>query len=184
MKKLLLATMLVLAVQAPAHASTDATAPVNVLLAGGEASNKITIALSGDGHYYVIDSIVPLEVGGSICTNPPGVPTELVCDAPMVASFEFNVDGGNDRIAIGRSIETPVTVRGGPGDDQLLGGGGPDRLFGGEGYDRLFGRGGNDTLLGGSGADTLSGGSGDDLLRGGPGNDFLVPGSGMDGIRQ
>jgi Ca2+-binding RTX toxin-like protein len=184
MKKLLLAMMLAFAVQAPVHASADAPAPVNVLLAGGGASNKITIALSGDGRYYVIDSIVPLEVGGSICTNPPGVPTELICDAPMVASFEFNVDGGNDRIAIGRSVTIPVTVRGGPGNDHLLGGGGPDRLLGGEGYDRLYGRGGNDILLGGSGPDTLSGGSGNDLLRGGLGNDFLVPGSGIDRVRQ
>lgn len=184
MKKLFLVAMLVFAAQMPAHASTGVSAPVNVLLAGGEASNKITIGLSTDGRYYVIDSIVPLEVGGTVCTNPPGIPTELLCQAPAVASFEFNANAGNDKIAIGRSVTIPVTVRGGPGNDQIVGGGGADRLLGGDGYDRLYGRGGNDILFGGPAPDTLSGGSGNDILRGGPGSDFLVPGSGVDSIRQ
>jgi Ca2+-binding RTX toxin-like protein len=188
MKKLLLVMTLVLTALVPVHASagpaTDADAPVNVLLAGGEASNRIWIQLSPDGSSYKIDSVVPLEVGGTVCVNPPEMPTELICQAPSVASFEFNADGGNDKIFIGRTVMIPVTVRAGPGDDYVRAGGGPDRLLGGAGNDRLFGRGGNDTLFGREGRDTLVGGSGDDLLRGGLGDDFLSAGSGTNSVRQ
>ncbi len=132
----------------------------------------------------MIDSVVPLEVGGSVCSNPPDVPTELVCQAPLVASFEFNADGGDDRIVIGRSVKIPVTVRAGPGDDYVVAGGGPDRLLGGAGNDRLFGRGGDDVIFGRAGRDTLVGGGGNDLLRGGRGKDFLSPGPGVNSARQ
>jgi Ca2+-binding RTX toxin-like protein len=182
MKKLLLAMLLASAALAPLPASADA--PVNVLLAGGEASNTISIQLSPDGRAYVIDSVVPLEVGGTVCVNPPDLPTELICQAPAVASFEFNADGGDDNIYIGRSVTIPITVRGGPGDDYVTAGGGPDKLFGGDGRDRLFGRGGDDTLFGGAGSDTLVGGRGGDMLRGGAGGDSLAPGSGINSARQ
>jgi Ca2+-binding RTX toxin-like protein len=184
MKKfLLLALTAVLVAQVPARADTN-DSPVNVLIAGGEARNKITIRLTGDGHYYVIDSIVPLEVGGTVCANPPDVSTKLLCRAPMIASFEFNAGDGNDRMAIGRSVTIPVLARGGPGNDHFLGGGGEDKMLGGSGNDRLFGRGGNDTLFGGNGRDRVVGGPGDDVLRGGRGFDFLAPGPGRDRVRQ
>jgi Ca2+-binding RTX toxin-like protein len=184
MKKLLLAMTVVLAAQAPAQAGVNSDPPVNVLLAGGEAANKITIRATKDRRWYVINSIVPLEVGGTICANPPDMPTQLVCHAYAVASFEFNADGGNDRIAVGRSVKIPITVRGGPGNDQILGGGGPDKLIGGAGNDRLFGRGGDDVLLGGDGRDALNGGGGNDRMRGGRGRDFLNPGPGRNRVRQ
>jgi Ca2+-binding RTX toxin-like protein len=188
MKKLVLVMTLVLAALAPVYASaepaTGTDAPVNVLLAGGEASNRIWIQLSPDGSSYKIDSVVPLEVGGTVCTNPPDMPTELICQATAVASFEFNADGGDDRITIGRTVTIPVTVRAGPGDDYVMAGGGPDRLLGGSGNDRLLGRGGNDILFGKAGHDTLVGGSGNDLLRGGLGDDFLSAGSGINKVRQ
>lgn len=185
MKILLLLAALAFSAQAPAYAgTTSADAPVNVLLAGGEASNRIWIKLSPDGQNYVIDSVVPLEVGGTVCANPPDVPTELICRAPAVASFEFNADGGDDRIIIGRTVMIPVTVRCGPGNDYVAGGGGRDRLFGGEGADRLLGRAGNDILFGGAGVDSLVGGNGNDLLRGGLGVDFLIPGPGIDSVRE
>jgi Ca2+-binding RTX toxin-like protein len=182
MKKLFLAMALVLAAQSPALAST--TAPVNVLIAGGAASNTISIRLSSDGEVYVIDSVVPLEVGGPICVNPPDKQTELICQAPAIASFEFNADGGDDAITIGRSVTIPILVRGGPGNDYVAGGGGDDRLLGGVGHDRLFGRAGNDTLIGGVGDDILVSGNGNDLLRGGLGDDYLSPGSGDNNARQ
>ncbi|HWO16078.1 MAG TPA: hypothetical protein VNM89_05140 [Solirubrobacterales bacterium] len=187
MKKLLLLAMLACAMPASAYAYADAAspdAPVNVLLAGSAASNRIWIALSPDGRDYVIDSIVPLEVGGTVCANPPDVPTELICRASGVASFEFNADGGDDRIIIDRAVTIPVTVRCGPGKDYVAGGGGRERLFGGEGADRLLGRAGNDIIFGGAGVDSLVGGNGNDLLRGGLGVDFLIPGSGIDSVRE
>jgi hypothetical protein len=175
MKKAILIMLAILAaLTAPsAHAETTYT----VVLAGGSAQNMIRIWLSPDGRSYVIDSAVPLEVGGTICENTPGVPTELVCKAPLVAGFEVNSGEGDDTVSVAATIEVPVTMRGGPGNDTLVGGSGPDKLIGGEGNDRVAGRGGSDVLYGGAGNDELFGGSGNDVLRGGS-TDVMNGGSG------
>jgi Ca2+-binding RTX toxin-like protein len=182
MKRFILTAALILAAQAPALARADN--PVNVLLAGGEASNTIQIMLSADGRDYVIDSIVPLEVGGKVCANPPGIENELICQAPAVSSFEVNADGGDDTIIVHKSVPISITLRGGTGNDYLIGGGDADKLVGGSGDDRLVGRGGADILYGGGGADALFGGNGNDLLQGGADSDTLSGGSGIDDIRQ
>jgi len=126
----------------------------------------------------VIDSIVPLEVGGSVCSNPPGIDTQLVCQATAISSFEVNAGGGDDTVTVSRAVPIPITLRGGPGNDNLSGGSGADKLIGGEGNDRLVGRAGDDSLFGGNGDDTLIGCSGNDILRGGPGTDVLHGGAG------
>ncbi len=181
----------IFAAQAPlaAHArgpASDSREPITytVLLAGGPESNSIRIWLSPDGRSYVIDSVVPLEVGGNICVNPPGQPTELLCQARLVSSFEVNADGGDDVVRVARGVKLPVTMRGGPGRDLLVGGSGPDHLAGGDGNDKLIGRDGNDRLIGGAGADVIYGGPGDDILRGGPGGDRLFGGPGKDRLEQ
>jgi hypothetical protein len=173
MKKAILILLAILAAQTAsiAHAETTYT----VVLAGGSAQNSIRIWLTPDGRSYVIDSAVPLEVGGSICENTPGVPTELVCKSPLVAGFEVNGGDGDDTVS--SAIELPVTMRGGPGNDTLVGGSGPDKLIGGEGNDKIAGRGGSDVLYGGPGADELLGGAGNDVLRGGS-TDVMNGGSG------
>lgn len=169
---ILLATLA--ALTAPiAHAETTYT----VVLAGGSAQNMIRVWLTPDGHSYVIDSVVPLEVGGTICENTPGVPTELVCKAPLVAGFEVNAGEGDDTVSVSSTIEVPVTMRGGSGNDTLVGGSGPDKLIGGEGNDKVAGRGGGDVLYGGPGNDVLLGGAGNDVLRGGS-TDVMNGGSG------
>lgn len=65
------------------------------------------------------------------------------------------------------------TVRGTPGDDELVGTWRRDVICGGGGDDVLRGLGGDDLLIGGLGDDTLVGGGGDDLLQGGWGQDEL-----------
>lgn len=171
----------ILAAQAApvAHAETTYT----VVLAGGTTESMIHIWLTPDGRSYVIDSVAPLEVGGTICENTPGVPNELVCKAPLVAGFEVNAGEGDDAVSVAGVVEVPVTMRGGSGRDVLIGGAGPDKLIGGEGNDKLAGRGGDDLLFGGSGNDELLGGSGDDILRGGIGHDTLLGGSGANVVR-
>jgi hypothetical protein len=149
-----------------------------VVLAGGPETNDIHIWLTPDGRTYVIDSIVPLEVGGTVCENPPEVKTELFCQAVQVGDFLVNAEAGDDQIRVAPSVSIPVTLRGGAGDDILVGGSGPDSLSGGSGRDKLVGRSGNDALFGGPGEDRLFGGPGDDILRGGPGTDHLAGGSG------
>jgi Ca2+-binding RTX toxin-like protein len=178
MRKVFLFAALLLAVQMPSAASAKA-ATYNVVLAGGVESSMISIQLSADGRTYVIDSVAPLEVGGSVCSNPPGLPNELTCQAASIASFEVNSGAGDDTVVVSRTVPIPVTLRGGPGNDSLSGGGGADKLIGGEGSDRLVGRGGDDALFGGEGDDVLIGCSGNDLLRGGYGVDTLHGGSGV-----
>jgi RTX calcium-binding nonapeptide repeat (4 copies) len=183
MKKLLLISLALLALLAPSVAQAGEKT-YTVLLAGGEEANSIRIWLSQDGREYVIDSVVPLEVGGTVCAHPEANPNELVCAAPSIAGFEVNAGGGDDRVAVAPEVVVPVTMRGGAGDDVLLGGSGPDKLIGGEGNDRLIGGRGNDFLFGGEGNDVLIGGPGNDVLRGGYGEDTLRAGSGNDSVHQ
>lgn len=185
MKKPILITLAILAAQAPAPALGTTQAPTfTVLLAGGDEANTIHVWLTADGRDYVIDSAVPLEVGGEVCANPPGNPNELVCDAPSIAGFEVNGGAGSDSVTVARAIKIPVTMRGGAGDDTLIGGSGPDMLLGGDGDDRLAGGRGADILYGGRGGDVLIGGPGNDALRGGPGEDVLRGGRGENDVRQ
>lgn len=149
-----------------------------IVLAGGATQNTMRIWLTPDGYSYVIDSAAPLEVGGTVCRSTPGNPNELICQAPLVAGFEVNSGPKDDTVSVTSTVQVPVTMRGGAGDDLLLGGGGSDRLIGGPGSDRLGGRGGDDQLYGGPGSDVLKGGPGDDALHGGPGHDLLHGGSG------
>lgn len=171
MKKAILTAMALLATMAAGTAR--AAEPLNVLLAGGSEANRIAISVSLDGRTYLIDSIVPLEVGGEVCWHPDGHETELECEAAAIGSFEVNAGAGDDRVIVDPKVRIPTTLRGGPGDDRLDGGGADDRLIGGSGNDSLNGHGGNDSLFGGSGDDVLLGGSGDDLLSGGSGEDRL-----------
>lgn len=183
MKKLLLTLLTLLALLAPviARASHER---YTVLLAGGEEANLIRIWLSPDGSQYVIDSVVQLDVGGTVCTHPEEKSTELVCDATAIAGFEVNAGAGDDQVGVAKDVVVPVTMRGDGGNDALLGGASGDKLIGGAGDDRLIGGRGSDLLYGGAGHDILVGGPGGDVLRGGPGPDALAPGPGNDSVRQ
>jgi Ca2+-binding RTX toxin-like protein len=181
MKMKIVMLMAVLAVGtapfARAEPPVDPTA-YTVVLAGGSEQNTMHIWLTPDGYNYVIDSVVPLEAGGTVCQNAPENPNQLICQAPLVAGFEVNAGPRNDTVAVARAVGVPVTMRGGAGKDLLTGGSGPDKLIGGAGSDRLGGKVGDDLIFGGPGDDLLLGGPGDDALRGGPGRDALRGGSG------
>jgi RTX calcium-binding nonapeptide repeat (4 copies) len=183
MKKAILILLTILALGAPTIADAKSKT-YTVLLAGGEEANMIEVWLAPDGRSYVIDSVVQLEVGGTICSHPDDNPNELVCSAPLIAGFEVNAGGGDDRVAVAKDISIPVTIRGGAGDDSLSGGSGPDKLLGGAGDDRLVGGAGADLLFGGEGKDVLIGGLGSDSLRGGFGEDTLTDGPGKDSVHQ
>jgi Ca2+-binding RTX toxin-like protein len=138
---------------------------INLVLAGTPDEDRITIELSADGRSYEIQSATPLEVGGTVCTHPEKVTTELLCEATPIAGFEINTGAGDDVVTLGRTVPVPATIRGGEGDDVLTGGAGADKLIGGPGDDELIGRGGNDLLIGGPGVDKLIGGPGQNILR-------------------
>jgi len=183
MKKAILTAMTVLVAWA-APSAPAAESQLTVLLAGGSEDNAISIWLTADGRSYVIDSVVPLEVGGSVCAHPEGMPNELVCTAASIGGFEVNAGAGEDAIVVAGGVRIPTTLRGGPGSDDLIGGSGADKLIGGPGEDTMVGRAGADSLYGGAGADRLIGGGGDDVVHGnsgvdvifgGPGNNQLIP---------
>ena len=184
MKRAILTAMTVLVAWAAVVAPAAAEPQLNMLLAGDSEANTIGITLSADGRSYVIDSVVPLEVGGSVCAHPEGQPNELVCSAPAIGGFEVNAGAGDDSVTVAAEVLVPVTLRAGPGRDRLVGGSGPDKLVGGPGDDVIFGRGGADSLFGGPGDDHLAGGGGDDLLHGDSGEDILLGGSGQNRLVQ
>lgn len=183
MKKALL-TVLTAIVALTATAAHAEGGPVTLVIAGGAEDNLIRISLSSDGRNYVIQSRVPLEVGGDLCSHPEGRSNELMCEAPAIAGFEVNVGGGNDKVILASDIPIPATLRGGPGNDTLIGGGVSDKIAGGSGNDHLSGRRGDDWILGGPGEDHLFGGPGNDQLRGGPGLDVLNGGPGENHLVQ
>lgn len=182
-KRLALISLVIAALFAPGSADA-AQKTYTVLLAGGAEPNAIKVWLDADGRSYVIDSVVPLEVGGTLCTHPPGNANELVCQAPAIAGFEVNAGAGDDRVVAAKNVLVPVTMRGGAGDDVLVGGAGPDKLLGGPGDDFLVGWRGADLIYGGPGNDRVLGGPAGDVLRGGPGDDVLHGGPGEDDVRQ
>lgn len=176
MKRAILTMVMAIAVlTAP---SAPAKPSLTVLLAGGAEESQISIGLTPDGRNYVIDSLVPLEVGGEICMHPEERPNQLFCAAPPIGGFEVNAGAGDDTVIVAREVAVPVTLRGGPGRDRLVGGAAGDKLVGGPDEDVLVGRAGHDSLFGGPGDDRLFGHSGNDVLRGEAGNDTLAGGTG------
>jgi Ca2+-binding RTX toxin-like protein len=183
MKKATLILLAVLATLPVAFARAD-SAPVTLLISGGNENSAISVSLSPDGREYVILSSAPLEVGGNLCTHPEEIPNELFCKAPSIAGFEVNAAGGSDFITFSSDVPVPVTIRGGPGADRLTGGDASDKLIGGPDHDFLSGRRGDDWMLGGPGPEKLFGGAGNDILRGGPDKDQLVGGPGKNEVVQ
>lgn len=183
MKKTILILLATLAAL-PAGFAEAEPGPVNLLISGGKENNAFHISLSPDGRSYVILSTIALEVGGDLCSHPEEIPTELSCKAAAIAGFEVNAGGGTDSVAFNSDIPVPVTIRGGPGRDELTGGGAADKIIGGPDEDTLSGRRGDDWILGGPGRDRLFGGPGNDQLRGGPGQDKLVGGPGENELLQ
>lgn len=179
-KAILIAVALMLATLPAAFARADTA--VTLLISGGPENSSLNISLSPDGREYVILSSEPLEVGGNLCIHPGEVPTELLCKATAIASFEVNAGGGPDFVTFTSDIPVSVTIRGGAGNDRLSGGGAADKILGGSDDDLLVGRRGDDSLHGGPGVDHLSGGPGRDQLRGGPDKDQLNGGPGKNEV--
>lgn len=179
-KSILIVLALLVALQSAAGFARAEIGPVTLLISGGPGNSGLHISLAPDGRQYLIVSNEPLEVGGSICEHPSEViPSELLCKATAIASFEVNAGAGSDSVYFSSDIPVPVTARGGPGVDRLVGGNAADKLIGGPDHDFLDGRRGDDWLLGGPGPDKLVGGPGNDQLRGGSGKDVLVGGPGQ-----
>ena len=139
---------------------------------------------SGDAvdHYLISENgSMPSAAPGSGCfprALSPGV--FLQCPAGATR-WTINLAGGADSIATQDccgTMNVPVDVFGGPGNDTISTGPHDDVVDGGADNDTLSGVGGNDTLNGGDGTDTLNGGDHNDTLDGGLGSDTINGGAG------
>ncbi len=102
-------------------------------------------------------------------------------------NLTFELRGGDDTlwttIDDAGHFNGRLTVKGGPGDDNITGGPFNDRLRGGSGDDVIRGAQGNDRIWGNSGNDEIKGGPGNDRLKGGSGRDKIWGNSGDDKLR-
>ncbi|HYC80192.1 MAG TPA: hypothetical protein VEB65_00305, partial [Solirubrobacterales bacterium] len=114
------ATALVALLAPLASAAERTEKSVNVVLAGDDLDNTISIGVTPDGRQYTIDSAAPLAVGGGLCWHPGESEDHLLCEATAIAGFEINANGGDDTISLAASVPVPATLRGGPGDDRLV----------------------------------------------------------------
>lgn len=99
------------------------------------------------------------------------------------APVRVDLGDGNDRGAVASTtpqVTVPVSIDGGPGNDELIGNAAAQILDGGPGDDTVDGNEGDDTLRGGDGNDTVEGGAGSDHIDAGAGDD-LVSGDGSEG---
>jgi Ca2+-binding RTX toxin-like protein len=143
----------------------------------GAASQTTQTLVSGVGVHTGVLQVVGTASDDHVTINPVGQHSYRIHASFFEESFrDFPAEGierivvmlcgGDDFAHIAGSIDVPVILDGGDGNDQLKGGGGHDILLGGDGDDMLEG-GGNgerDLLIGGQGTDLLIGNAGDDIL--------------------
>jgi hypothetical protein len=193
-RRLLIATLVLAGIAAPARAAEVATHTKCLTTARGEChyvhearftaapgeTNELSVTVDGG---FVFRDRVPIAAGAGCTARPDGA---VVCDAyEGLAALGDGDDSANADVPRTRFGDFPAgfMVEGGPGSDVLEGGG---RLHGGPGDDRLAGRvmygdEGSDVLTGTSQSDSLFGGAGADVLSGLAGRDALK-GDGDDGI--
>jgi len=162
-------------VLAPASASADATVD------NDPATGVITIVedLAAADDIMVVRNAtqdVVSRVGGGLTAGLQGGcsggPTTVTC--PRGSSFSVDLGEGGDRFRA-PSVNSPISVAGGPGADDLATGSGADVLAGGAD---------GDTLDGGGGVDEYFGEGGDDIIEARDGNaERIACGAGNDQVR-
>jgi Ca2+-binding RTX toxin-like protein len=156
----------------------------------GDEANQITVSYDvGMDLYRVADAASALTPNGTCVmidahnATCPGAGIKTVSVAtgerddtvaldaatiPSTITETLDAGSGDDTIS---GANTPGTLSGGPGNDQVAGRG---TLNGGSGNDMLTGSALADTLRGSSGKDTLDGGFGADDISGGSSTDTVV----------
>jgi hypothetical protein len=150
--------------------------------ASAGVSNNVQIS-TGNSSAITFDDFgsgetVPAAVTG--CTTSGPAPVLITCTGIAGLSVVFNLGDLGDSLSPSGSYSTPVTINGGPGDEQALtGGSGADTINAGPGNDGSVGGTG---ISGGDGADTIDLGPGDDayVAATDPGSDTVTGGTGDD----
>ena len=121
------------------------------------------LTIVDDDSDAVDDNIVVERVGGTTdqvrgagLTNDSSDCTTAgaAIDCPLSTSVAVNLGGGNDSFGA-IAMPVPISVAGGPGNDDIATSGGPDVLAGGPGDDTLQGNSGIDDYFGEAGNDTI-----------------------------
>lgn len=144
-----------------AAAATTVTAEVfgdTLAIVGSGGDDLIEFERRGDGLaiHFESDVAVILPVPGP---SPQGVLELSAGELRNVKRVDVRVGEGDDTVILGRNLNLPARVDGGPGNDLIGGGNRGDLLFGGDG---------EDTVDGNAGVDTIYGNDGDDVLYSGP----------------
>jgi Ca2+-binding RTX toxin-like protein len=190
----------------PAAPRADVSLRGGILQINGSSGNdRITLSVS----HHSTSTVLPFQPADVVLIVKINGKTWSF-DAADVGRIRINGGAGNDRIQIQSppkfswddhcnrdlgpswfTVEFPLMIDGGAGndtivggelDDTIHGGAGNDSIMGMGGADHLFGDAGNDQLIGGADDDTLDGGDGADLLAGEVGNDSLIGHGGSDSI--
>jgi hypothetical protein len=154
-----------LGLAAPVGAATSVQIDDGTLqVLGDDANNTITL--------YNQASDVVIDIGDD------GV-AEFTANRGAFTKVEARGGGGDDELTVvnaGGPIDTPITLDGGAGNDNLRGGAGAETLLGGTGDDVADGNLGADTARLGSGNDRFNWDPGDnsDTVEGESGSDVLA----------
>jgi Ca2+-binding RTX toxin-like protein len=160
-------------------------------IARGEERNVIEVDLF-DGFYYIKDAV--RMVAGPGCQHVPGNADRLVrCQGAGINLIHIYANAGSDVVNdTTPTVNIPMSILGGRGDDLIRGQNGNDYIHGGSGEDSIYGFAGNDEVHGGAdenrltgdaGNDTIIGGSQKDTIDGYEGNDYVMADGGNDVVR-
>jgi Ca2+-binding RTX toxin-like protein len=148
-------------------------------------SSRQLIVLGGVGDHYIFITRGPSSsepAGFFVHANSNPSLSQFEFPAAMIDRIYVEAGAGDDHVIIDRSVDIPVWVMGGDGDDTLQGGQGDGWLIGEAGNDDIYGGGGNDVVHAGAGNDVVHGEDGNDTILGLKGHDVLAGGWGQDHI--
>jgi Ca2+-binding RTX toxin-like protein len=157
-------------------------------IAGTDDGDAITAAVVKSQVIITRNNITQKFTASSISQMmiTSGAGNDSVDASTINVPIYVDAGAGNDNVSTGNGNDTITggagknVLMGNNGNDRINGSGSLDSLFGGAGNDRLYGNGGDDNLNGGAGVDRLFGGDGNDLLIGGSSNDKLYGEAGND----
>jgi Ca2+-binding RTX toxin-like protein len=180
----------------PGGNSTFGSAPLNMVINGGEGNDGITVLVTGTA---TIDGGEGNDtiMGQALANGPPayfevigGAGDDYIVGIDDGANLLLGEDG--DDVLTG-GFDADDTIHGGAGNDNMGLGSWWDSfnsraiyssvagfLDGGTGNDSISGANGDDTILGGAGDDYILGIGGNNLLDAGPGNDLVYGADGSD----
>ncbi|MBU6398761.1 MAG: hypothetical protein KGS61_00450, partial [Verrucomicrobia bacterium] len=166
----------------PDVATLDQTGRLTLNL--GPQANQRNVAPDKIDETFVVENVSTAN-GAVIRVIGMGATQDF--PANQVTSIFADAGTGNDSIQIDAGVNVPVTIYGGPGNDQIIDHGSGNATLFGDGQTGDTGlvqrsTDGFDYIQGGTGVNTIYAGGGNDVIYGGPQNDTITVGDGNDQI--